>query len=210
MRKPIAVDLDDLNERIVLAYTGEPRNSGINNWEVMKAHIDGDKAVHRNFDHIAAIACAMRSALEKADWNEVARLLREEWAHRKKNAPGISTPLIDRLVDATKGRERRAPKFAARAAAAVSSSWWSAAPKSAFPTSFEARVPRSCPSRLRRAESRCEPPSGDESFRLPSAAILNSIDAIGRPAQVCPRVKRTSTACELQRAPGRHSDAHER
>jgi D-glycero-alpha-D-manno-heptose-7-phosphate kinase len=101
-RKPIEIDLEDLNERVVLAYTGEPRNSGINNWEVMKAHIDGDKAVHRNFDHIAAIAYGMRSALEKADWKEVARLLREEWANRKKNAPGISTPLIDRLVDATK------------------------------------------------------------------------------------------------------------
>lgn len=102
VRKAIPVDLDDLTERIVLAYTGEPRNSGINNWEVMKAHIDGDRAVHRNFDRIAAISYSMRQALEKADWKEVARLLREEWAHRKKNAPGISTPLIDRLVEVTR------------------------------------------------------------------------------------------------------------
>jgi D-glycero-alpha-D-manno-heptose-7-phosphate kinase len=102
VRKPIEVDLDDLNERIVLAYTGEPRNSGINNWEVMKAHIDGDRKVHRNFDHIAAIAWAMRQALEKRDWKEVARLLREEWSHRRKNAPGITTPLIDRLVAVTR------------------------------------------------------------------------------------------------------------
>jgi D-glycero-alpha-D-manno-heptose-7-phosphate kinase len=101
-RHPVPVDLDDLNNRIVLAYTGEPRNSGINNWEVMKAHIDGDRAVQRNFDRIAAIAHAMRLALEKPDWNEVARLLREEWAHRKKNAPGITTPLIDRLVTVTR------------------------------------------------------------------------------------------------------------
>src|ERR1051326_2091698 len=93
-RTPIAADLADLSERIVLAYTGEPRNSGINNWEVMKAHIDGDRKVHRNFDQIAAIAWAMREALEKPDWNEVARLLREEWAHRRKNAPGITTPVI--------------------------------------------------------------------------------------------------------------------
>lgn len=101
-RKALAVDLDDLNDRIVLAYTGVPRNSGINNWEVMKAHIDGDRAVHRNFDRIAEIASAMRRALERADWNEAARLLRAEWANRKKNAPGISTPLIDRLVDVTR------------------------------------------------------------------------------------------------------------
>ena len=97
-RKALPVDPDDLNERIVLAYTGEPRNSGINNWEVTKAHIDGDAKVHRNFDRIAAIAHAMRGALERSQWDEVARLLREEWTHRRRNAPGISTPLIDRLV----------------------------------------------------------------------------------------------------------------
>ena len=101
-RKAIAVDLPDLTERIVLAYTGEPRNSGINNWEVTKAHIDGDAKVRRNFDRIAAIAHAMRSALEKADWHDVARLLHEEWQNRRKNAPGISTPLIDRLVATTR------------------------------------------------------------------------------------------------------------
>ncbi|MGA2738472.1 MAG: GHMP kinase [Bryobacteraceae bacterium] len=102
VRKAVAVEANDLNERVVLAYTGVPRNSGINNWEVMKAHIGGDRAVHRNFDRIAQIACAMRQALEKPDWNEVARLLRQEWTHRKKNAPGISTPLIDRLVEVTR------------------------------------------------------------------------------------------------------------
>src|SRR5260370_26794038 len=101
-RKALPVDPRDLTARIVLAYTGEPRNSGINNWAVTKAHIDGDTKVRRNFDRIAAIAHAMRGALEKADWKEVARLLREEWENRRKNAPGISTPLIDRLVTATR------------------------------------------------------------------------------------------------------------
>jgi D-glycero-alpha-D-manno-heptose-7-phosphate kinase len=101
-RKSLAVDLEDLNHRIVVAYTGVPRNSGINNWEVMKAHIDGDRKVRRNFDQIASIAGAMRGALENADWTEAGRLLREEWAHRRRNVPGISTPLIDRLVQATR------------------------------------------------------------------------------------------------------------
>ena len=102
VRRAVPVSLDDLSERVVLAYTGEPRNSGINNWEVMKAHIDGDRAVHRNFDRIAAIAHGMRQALEKGDWREAAYLLRQEWAHRRKNAPGITTPLIDRLVAVTR------------------------------------------------------------------------------------------------------------
>jgi len=101
-RNPIAVDFEELNERAVLAYTGVPRNSGINNWEVMKAHLNGDRAVQKNFDRISAIAISMRRAMELADWNEAGRLLREEWSHRRKNAPGISTPLIDRLVEVTR------------------------------------------------------------------------------------------------------------
>jgi len=93
---------EELNRRFVLAYTGVPRNSGINNWEVMKSHIDGDKKVHKNFDQITAIACGMRSAVEKQQWSEAGKLLREEWSFRKKNAPGISTPLIDTLVEKTR------------------------------------------------------------------------------------------------------------
>ncbi|MEO8025519.1 MAG: GHMP kinase [Bryobacteraceae bacterium] len=98
VRKAIPVDHAELNSRFVLAYTGEPRNSGINNWEVTKAHIGGDKRVHRNFSTIAGIANGMRDALTRGDWTETGRLLREEWSNRKRNAPGITTPLIDRLI----------------------------------------------------------------------------------------------------------------
>jgi D-glycero-alpha-D-manno-heptose-7-phosphate kinase len=97
-RVAIPVDLDDFNRRIVLCYTGAPRNSGLNNWEVTKAYINGDRKVQRNFGHIASIACGMRAAVEKADWNEAGRLLREEWSHRRGNLPGISTPQIDRVI----------------------------------------------------------------------------------------------------------------
>jgi D-glycero-alpha-D-manno-heptose-7-phosphate kinase len=97
-RVEIPMDFSDFNQRIVLAYTGAPRNSGINNWEVTKAHIDGNRQVRKNFDRITAIAGAMRVALERSDWKEVGHLLQEEWSHRRRNAPGISTPAIDRLI----------------------------------------------------------------------------------------------------------------
>jgi D-glycero-alpha-D-manno-heptose-7-phosphate kinase len=100
--KKLEVAAEELNQRFVLAYTGVPRNSGINNWEVMKAHIDGDKKVHKNFDQITAIACGMRDAVSRRDWKEAGELLREEWSHRRKNAPGISTELIDMLVAKTR------------------------------------------------------------------------------------------------------------
>ncbi|HLW75936.1 MAG TPA: hypothetical protein VKS01_03105 [Bryobacteraceae bacterium] len=109
-RDRLTVDARELERRIVLAYTGAPRNSGINNWEVTKAHIDGSARVRRNFAHIAAIARGMRASLEREDWNEAARLLREEWSHRRANAPRISTPLIDRLVKSTAKAGARAAK----------------------------------------------------------------------------------------------------
>ena len=102
VRKEILVDHNDLLDRGVLVYTGKPRNSGINNWEVTKAYIDGDKQVRRNFDKISSIANGMRHALETANWNEAARLLREEWSFRRKNAPSISTELLDALSEKTR------------------------------------------------------------------------------------------------------------
>ncbi len=98
VRKALPVSANELNERFVLVYTGAPRNSGINNWEVMKGHIDGNTAIHRNFDKIAAIANLMRHALEKHDWDTVGSLMREEWSYRRKNIPGITTTQIDDLV----------------------------------------------------------------------------------------------------------------
>jgi len=98
VRKALPVDANELNRRFVLVYTGAPRNSGINNWEVMKAHIDGDRAIHRNFDRIAAIANSMRDALESRDWDSAGRLMREDWSYRRKNIPSITTDEIDRLV----------------------------------------------------------------------------------------------------------------
>ena len=97
-REAIAVSAAELESRAVLIYTGAPRQSGINNWEVFKAHIDGDRRVSRNFSRIVEIAQAMAAALRAEAWDDVERLLREEWKLRKTNASGISTPLIDRLI----------------------------------------------------------------------------------------------------------------
>jgi D-glycero-alpha-D-manno-heptose-7-phosphate kinase len=94
----VRVAAEDLDRRFVLVYTGAPRRSGINNWEVFKAHIEGNKKIFRNFERIGEIARAMHHALSLADWKQVARLLREEWKLRKTNAPRITTAMIEKLV----------------------------------------------------------------------------------------------------------------
>jgi D-glycero-alpha-D-manno-heptose-7-phosphate kinase len=97
-REAVPVTPEEIESRFVLAYTGAPRQSGINNWEVFQAHINGDKRVFRNFERIAEIARAMHASLAHGDWDGVARLLREEWKLRRTNAPRITTPLIDKLI----------------------------------------------------------------------------------------------------------------
>jgi D-glycero-alpha-D-manno-heptose-7-phosphate kinase len=109
-REGIAVAPEEVDKRFVLAYTGAPRQSGINNWEVFKAHINGDRHVHKNFDSITEIAIGMHEALTHAQWDDVARLLREEWKLRKTNAPGITTTLIEKLIGAAMNNGGRAAK----------------------------------------------------------------------------------------------------
>jgi D-glycero-alpha-D-manno-heptose-7-phosphate kinase len=94
----VRVAAEELDHRFVLAYTGAPRQSGINNWEVFKRHINGDRRIYGNFERIGQIARAMHDAVAHAEWQDVARLLREEWKLRKTNSPRISTPLIEKLV----------------------------------------------------------------------------------------------------------------
>jgi D-glycero-alpha-D-manno-heptose-7-phosphate kinase len=97
-RAAIDVEPRELEQRIVLAYTGAPRNSGTNNWEITKRHIDGDRHVFDCFERIRDTAVAMRAALERGDWDEVGRQIAIEWDNRKRLAPGVTTPTIDDLI----------------------------------------------------------------------------------------------------------------
>ena len=97
-REALGCDLDELERRLVLCYTGKPRQHGINNWEVFKRHIDGVRGVSQNLEKISIIARGVRDALKKNDWNEVGRMMREEWEFRRRNLRTISTPVIDRVI----------------------------------------------------------------------------------------------------------------
>jgi D-glycero-alpha-D-manno-heptose-7-phosphate kinase len=97
-REALDCNVDELDRRLVLCYTGKPRQSGINNWEVFKDHIDGGRKVQKNLAQIAAVARDVREALIGNRWMELGRLVNEEWALRRRNLPTISTPMIDRII----------------------------------------------------------------------------------------------------------------
>ncbi|HUF49134.1 MAG TPA: hypothetical protein VMM93_15055 [Vicinamibacterales bacterium] len=97
-RVALSVSAVELGRRLVLAYTGASRNSGINNWDIMVRRINGDGAVVEAFDGICDAATGVRRALERADWRAVATHVGREWDHRKRLAPGVTTPAIEAVL----------------------------------------------------------------------------------------------------------------
>jgi D-glycero-alpha-D-manno-heptose-7-phosphate kinase len=97
-RVPLSIDHHELESRIVLCYTGEPRNSGTNNWEITKKHIDGDRYIFDCFERIRDTASMMREHLQRGDWDGVGTAIAEEWDNRKRLAPGVTTPAIEGLI----------------------------------------------------------------------------------------------------------------
>lgn len=98
-REALKVDGAKLESRIAICYTGEPRLSGTNNWEIFKRHIDGDPELFELFDGIRDSALRLRGALLADDWNEVRETMRAGYPNRKRLAPGVTTPQMERLVD---------------------------------------------------------------------------------------------------------------
>src|SRR5260370_34517566 len=114
-RIELRLNLDELERRLVVCYTGKPRQSGINNWEVFKAHIDGKKAVQNNIEHISQIAQKMRVALESSDWKETGRLMHAEWTFRRRSLPTIPTTTMHAILNASRRKGALAGKVSGAA-----------------------------------------------------------------------------------------------
>ncbi|MCW5955735.1 MAG: hypothetical protein KIT61_04065 [Pyrinomonadaceae bacterium] len=98
-REALDVDAKTLEARIVVLYTGEPRNSGTNNWEITKRHIDGDKELFDIFEGIRDSAVELRDALLENRWNDVGEILKKAHPARKRLSPNITTPHMDHLIE---------------------------------------------------------------------------------------------------------------
>jgi len=98
-REALKIDEAKLENRIAICYTGEPRLSGTNNWDIFKRHIDGDPELFELFDGIRDSALSMRQALLADDWAQVSKIMRAAYPNRKRLAPGMTTPQMDQLVE---------------------------------------------------------------------------------------------------------------
>ncbi len=98
-REALNIDVKTLEARVVVLYTGEPRNSGTNNWEMTKRHIDGDQEIFNIFEGIRDSSLNMRAALLAGDWAKTGEIIKNAHPQRRRLAPNITTPQMNHLID---------------------------------------------------------------------------------------------------------------
>ena len=98
----IPVDLESLQDRLVLCFSGVSRSSGVSNWDMLKRYLDGDRAVVEGIGRVGAATRRMEAALRNGDVEEAAAALSEEWEARKTLSPKVSGPEIESQMEAAR------------------------------------------------------------------------------------------------------------
>ena len=89
-----------VEDRILLVDAGLTRFSGLNNWEMFKAQVDGLGEVRSLFAEIVCAAGEACLAITTEDENALIRAVAREWKARRSLARGVSTPEVERIVAA--------------------------------------------------------------------------------------------------------------
>jgi D-glycero-alpha-D-manno-heptose-7-phosphate kinase len=93
LREPLP-DARGLESRLILAYTGQPRGSGVSNWDMFRRYIDAEARTVRRMEQIARIARSMAQSLRERDLDGAGRWLGEEGKLRYSLAPSVATPAL--------------------------------------------------------------------------------------------------------------------
>jgi D-glycero-alpha-D-manno-heptose-7-phosphate kinase len=88
----------ELQDRLVVAYTGTPHASGLTNWGVVRRYLDGAPGTVARLRRIAEVARRTRDALRAGRLRDLADLVAEEWSYRRRLAAGVSTPAVERAI----------------------------------------------------------------------------------------------------------------
>ena len=97
-------DASFVEDRILLVDAGITRFSGLNNWEMFKAQVDGVGEVRALFAEIVCAAKDACAAICGEDEIALVKAVRREWAARRCLAHGIATEEVDRIVAAALAR----------------------------------------------------------------------------------------------------------
>jgi D-glycero-alpha-D-manno-heptose-7-phosphate kinase len=89
----------DLLDHLVLAYSGQSHFSAFNNWTMLEKVLTGEAEILEKFARIAKIAAALPPILQSSNWNKLGTLMLDEWKIRRTLAEGITTPVLENLLE---------------------------------------------------------------------------------------------------------------
>jgi len=92
--------VEQLDECLVVSYTGIPHSSAVTNWAMLKSYIEKQGDSVARMREIKAIASEMRACLVSGSMSEFARLVDAEWQLRRGLAEGVTTPEVDEMMAA--------------------------------------------------------------------------------------------------------------
>jgi D-glycero-alpha-D-manno-heptose-7-phosphate kinase len=100
---PVEIPVDegfrrDLEESLIVSFTGISHYSGATNWDMLKMVIERTGSAYENLQKIKDVAIEMESAFMSADLEKVGNLVAREWESRKQLAPGVTTDFIDGVI----------------------------------------------------------------------------------------------------------------
>ena len=96
----LPADADLWDRYLTLFDSGVSHSSGMNNWQILKARLEGDTAVARNLEGVRHAAVEMAEAVRGGDFARMGEALGREWEARRRLAPVVSTTLIERAIAA--------------------------------------------------------------------------------------------------------------
>jgi D-glycero-alpha-D-manno-heptose-7-phosphate kinase len=94
--------LHDLEERLLLFFTGYSRSAGAILEDQRERSERGDSAMLENLHRVAEIGRRVRAALEAGDTAGFGRLMHEHWLLKRRRSRDISSAAVDRWYDAAR------------------------------------------------------------------------------------------------------------
>jgi len=94
--------IEEINQCLIVSFTGISHFSGTNNWEMIKKAIDRSGETFDRMLMIKKVAIQTGKALAEHDLEKLGYLIGNEWENRKRLAPGISNFFIDGAIDSAR------------------------------------------------------------------------------------------------------------
>lgn len=84
-------------DQFLLVYTGQPHHSGMNNWQVLKDIIDGNKNTFQILQNLEQVSLEMQHELKNKNWQALPQLFSREYENRTALSSAFTSDKIREL-----------------------------------------------------------------------------------------------------------------